>query len=139
MTQRHAVWGSVLGGILAVAAGFTTLAARGGEDEPEPKKRTFASVGMRIKLDLAREILTGLTTDDFEIVEKNAVAMQGLNELERFARAKTPGYDTQLRIFRFTTTELVEAAKEKNLDRATLAYTQMTINCVNCHKHLRKE
>ncbi|MCL6644623.1 MAG: hypothetical protein K6U88_06545, partial [Dehalococcoidia bacterium] len=29
------------------------------------------------------------------------------------------------------------AAKQKNLDGASLAYMQMTLNCVRCHKYLR--
>lgn len=138
MIRRSVTWAGVLCGLIGVWGALTLGVKADDEDRPEAKKKTFASVGMRIKLDMAREILTGLTTDDFELVEKNARAMQGLNELEKFARSKTPGYETQLRIFRYATEELIEGAKEKNLDRSTLAYTQMTINCVNCHKQIRK-
>jgi hypothetical protein len=49
------------------------------------------------------------------------------------------GYQTQLQVFRFASNELVRLAEEKNLDGASLAYTQMTISCVNCHKFLRQQ
>ena len=29
-------------------------------------------------------------------------------------------------------------AKAKNIDGATLAYVQLTVNCVNCHKYVRE-
>jgi hypothetical protein len=32
---------------------------------------------------------------------------------------------------------LVRAAEDKNLDGATLAYTQLAISCVQCHKIVR--
>ncbi|MBC8351207.1 MAG: cytochrome c [Planctomycetes bacterium] len=46
---------------------------------------------------------------------------------------------TQLKTFEFSVNELVRNAEDKDLDGATLAFTQMTISCVNCHKELRKK
>ena len=31
------------------------------------------------------------------------------------------------------------AAEQKNLESATLSYTQLTLICVNCHKELRHQ
>ena len=33
--------------------------------------------------------------------------------------------------------DLIKSAGAKNLDGATLAYTRLTINCVDCHKYVR--
>jgi len=52
-------------------------------------------------------------------------------------RASRPEYRTQLRLFEFADRELIRAAAEKNLDAATLAYNQLTVSCVNCHKIVR--
>ena len=35
------------------------------------------------------------------------------------------------------TASRVKAAKEKNLEAATLAYVRVTMSCVNCHKLVR--
>ena len=105
---------------------------------PRSDKKPVASVGMRIKLDLSKEILAGLATADFQQITKNAKGMQGLNAIEHFTRGKTPKYQAQLRIFQFATNELIRCGEAKNLEGATLAYTTMTSSCVGCHKQLRK-
>jgi hypothetical protein len=33
---------------------------------------------------------------------------------------------------------MVKMAKDKNLDGAALAYVQLTMSCVNCHKYVRE-
>jgi hypothetical protein len=40
--------------------------------------------------------------------------------------------------FRRSADSIVQAAKAKNLDGAALAYVDMTLTCVRCHKHVRK-
>lgn len=97
----------------------------------------IATVGMKIKLDFAKNILEGLSTEDHAKVLEGAKAMRGMNEIESFVRGRSPAYLTQLNIFRTATDALAESAAEKNLDGESLAYTQMTISCVNCHKVLR--
>jgi hypothetical protein len=39
--------------------------------------------------------------------------------------------------FRRSTDALSLAAKEKNLNKATLAYLGVTMKCVSCHEHVR--
>jgi hypothetical protein len=34
--------------------------------------------------------------------------------------------------------DLIEKAREKNLDGAALSYVEMTLSCVKCHKHVRE-
>jgi hypothetical protein len=102
-------------------------------DEPAQK----SSLWMRQKLQASQAILGGLADADFESIGKNAQAMDLLTYLEKWARADTPGYRTQLRLFEFADRELIRAAREKNLDAAALAYTQLTISCVNCHRIVR--
>ena len=45
----------------------------------------------------------------------------------------------KLKSFQFPVNELVRNAEDENIDGAPLAFTQMTISCVNCHKAVRKE
>ena len=92
---------------------------------------------MRQKLRASQEILRGLSDGDFQSIGANAQSMNVMEHLQRWARARNPEYQTQLRLFEFANRELIRAASEQNLDAATLAYTQLTVSCVNCHKIVR--
>ena len=50
---------------------------------------------------------------------------------------QTPEYELFTVEFRRHAEELAKAAKSKNIDAATLAYTQLTFSCVSCHKYMR--
>jgi hypothetical protein len=92
---------------------------------------------MQKKLEQAQKILEGLATEDFDSIAKNAKAMNGLTVLEQWFRAKEPDYQMQLKSFRFANQELIRLAEEGNIDGASVAYIQLTISCVNCHKYMR--
>jgi cytochrome c556 len=121
----------------AVAAGLpaATLA-----EEKEPAETSNQpSIWMKKKMDYSQNILSGLATADFDKIAENAQAMQGLSKMEWFVRGKMPGYRTQLEIFLDANAEILKQAKQDNLEGSTLAFTQLTISCVNCHKQLRAE
>ena len=40
--------------------------------------------------------------------------------------------------FRRSLEKLTQAAKQKNLDGASLAYIDVTIKCLQCHEYIRK-
>ena len=87
---------------------------------------------------LSKEILEGLAKGEFVTIGKSAELLQGLNRIEAFVRREPEGYRDQLRQFNFANRSLLRAAREENLEAATLAFNQLTISCVNCHKHLRE-
>jgi hypothetical protein len=115
--------------LLGIGIGLTRAADEPTVDEP--------SIWMKQKLAYSQRILNGLAMEDYEMIEKNATSMKGLSRVEGFVRSKTEGYRTQLKTFEFATSELIRNSEQKNLDGATLAFTQMTISCVNCHKEIR--
>ena len=124
---------SLVVGVLGILLLPVAMAAEDKKEKNEP------SFWMKQKLTYAQEMLNGLAVEDFELLTKNALAMQALDKIEFFVRQKPEGYRTQLKTFQFSVNELVRNAEDKNLDGATLAFTQMTISCVNCHKELRKQ
>lgn len=101
------------------------------------EKSDDASYWMKKKLELSQNVLAGLTKSDFEVISENAEKMRNLNRFESFVRRRTPAYRTQLRLFQHANAELVRTAEAKNIEGATLAFTQLTTSCVNCHKQLR--
>jgi hypothetical protein len=50
---------------------------------------------------------------------------------------KTPRYELHSNEFRRGIEALAEAAKVKNVDGAALAYVDLTLTCVRCHKYVR--
>ncbi|MGZ9129993.1 MAG: hypothetical protein ACXW4Z_19630 [Candidatus Binatia bacterium] len=106
--------------------------------QPKGLGSQLAKLGMRAKLEFAKSILDGLSVGDFEKIEEGAIAMRGLNEVEDFVRGRSPAYTAQLNVFRISTDGLVDSAKQRNINGAALAFTQMTISCVNCHRVLRE-
>jgi hypothetical protein len=111
-----------------------TFLARGDDGKaqaPEP------SIWMKQKLAASQNILAGLTKGDYEAVEKNAQSMLVVGYLEKWVRAETPGYRKMMKDFEYANKALTLAAREKNLDGATLGYIQLTISCVQCHKLVR--
>jgi hypothetical protein len=92
---------------------------------------------MKRKLEYSKGILAGLAESDFEAITENAEAMRSLARIEAFVRRRSPEYRTQMQIFMEANQEIVRQAERKNVEGASLGFTQLTISCVNCHKQLR--
>ena len=93
---------------------------------------------MNQKLDYSREIVAGLATEDFQKISKGAQDLMLLSHEADWNVATTPQYLKASSDFRDTVGRLRDAGKEKNLDGATIAYFEVTLNCVRCHKQLRR-
>ena len=110
--------------------GCVAWAQKPGEAEP--------SFWMKKKLEFSQHILSGLATADFEQISKSASSMNKLSQIEKWTRrTNAEEYRTQLRIFRFANEDLVRQADKKNIDGAAMAFSQLTLSCVNCHKLMR--
>ena len=117
-------------GLFCAAAGL--WAAAGQTQEPN-------DVGefMRLKLDHSKNVLEGLALEDFDLIAKNAQDMSLLSLAASWQVLQTPEYLQQSNEFRRTADALTKAAQDENLDGAALAYVELTMKCVNCHKYVR--
>jgi cytochrome c556 len=120
----------------ALLVGAIAVCPSSGQQQ-KPTEQEKSSVWMKQKLVFSQNILAGLTESDFDKVRTNAAAMSFLGYLEKWARADQPDYKKQVAFFDFASQELIRQAKEKNLDGATLAYNQLTVSCIQCHKIVR--
>ncbi len=93
---------------------------------------------MQQKLGHAQKVLEGIAIADFALIEKHADELIILSKKAEWAVLQTPEYVRQSDDFRRNADSVTKAAKEKNLDGAALAYVQLTMSCVNCHKHVRE-
>jgi len=110
-----------------------------GQEKKKPNDETKPSFWMKKKLEYSQDILSGLAMQDFEAIAKNAKLMQALSQIEEFVRGRNEDYQAQLKSFHFANRELIRLSEEENIDGAALAYVQLTLSCVNCHKHLRNQ
>jgi len=117
-----------------VEAPAAKAAVRAAQEAGDEEVRQF----MRLKLDHSQKVLEGVVMKDFDLIAKNAQAMALLTEDENWMLLETPEYRAYSTEFQQIANRLTKAAKEKNLDGAALDYVQLTLNCVDCHKHVRE-
>ncbi len=95
---------------------------------------------MNQKLDYAHYILNGVATENFELIATNADKLSKLSQSSSWsshATTKATDYEILAADFRKQTDALAKAGKDRNPDAASLAYVQMTLSCINCHKYMR--
>ncbi len=97
------------------------------------------SVWMEKKLIHSQAILRGLAMGDFADVKYNAGRLKVLNRVEGFVRRKNPDYRAHLHTFSRVSAEIERQAENENIEGATLAFNQLTVSCVECHKSLRSD
>jgi cytochrome c556 len=119
---------------LVVAAVAARCATAG--SEPEPQSQTLKKEMAR-KLKLAQSLLTGLTFEDFGVLAGNAEALKRVGEETLTKVSPDLTYVKYSTEFVTLTEELARRAKARDLNGATLSYIRLTINCVECHKHVR--
>ncbi len=93
---------------------------------------------MRLKLEPVKGVLEGIALSDFDSISKNAGRIRTLLLDENWMVVQSEDYRSQSIEFRKAVEQLKQAADNKNIDGATLAYMQMTLRCVQCHQALRK-
>lgn len=115
---------------------FRLLLLLGLLTEADAADTTTADV-MRAKLDHSQRLLRNLAVQDFVGLAADARRLVELGRVGGWYALQVPEYDLFLTEFRRSAERLGQAAGEKNIDGATLAYHQLTVSCVACHKYIR--
>jgi hypothetical protein len=92
---------------------------------------------MRKKLEASNQILEGLCTEDSELILQGARTLNEMSQSERWRVNNDPMYRQFSGDFREITQQLIEAAEEKNQDRALLKWMDATMSCIDCHSFVR--
>ncbi len=92
---------------------------------------------MRLKLGHTQKVLEGIVLEDFSAVEEHARELARLIESSEWIVLQTPDYVRFSNDLMRATEYLIESAAERNLDGAALDYVDLTLTCVQCHKHVR--
>lgn len=124
--------------MLCVALAVVRSQFLSGQQPAQEPGTVKASTFMRLKMEPAKGALEGIALADFDMISKHAATIRNLMLDEGWMVVQSDDYRRQSNEFRTIVEQLQQAAQDKNVDRATLAYVQMTIRCVQCHQSLRK-
>jgi hypothetical protein len=117
--------------VLGIAVAWPFLAR---SEEPQGK----GSKIMEQKLKQSQKLLEGIALADYEKITRAAEELIQLTKSEEWQKFKTPRYETYTGEFREAAENIISKAKMKNLDGVTLAYFEMTMSCVRCHRYMRE-
>ncbi|HXV64476.1 MAG TPA: hypothetical protein VEK15_27510 [Vicinamibacteria bacterium] len=118
---------------LLSSAGLTVaavLAFSSGQEGPTRKL-------MEAKAGYAHRLLDAVVQDDFEAIRDQAFRLRAVAETADWRVVDTPEYTRASDAFVGATERLLDAARESNGDAAALAYLDITLECVHCHRYIR--
>jgi len=121
--------------LLPVVAGLAlvlVLPGWGAADKPK------VSELMQKKLKHAQKLMEALATNDYSGLSKQADELMQISKEAEWRVLKTPRYELFSDQFRSHCEEIIKHAKDKNIDGVALAYVEMTLSCVKCHKYVRE-
>jgi len=127
--------------VLAILILSVLVAPSTSEDKKaEPKKKREVDPLMAAKLKESQTLLEGLATNKLETVQKSAEELLRISKAAQFRKAITTAqYEYHANAFQRAAETVIEKAKAKNLDGATLGYLDMTMTCVKCHQYTREQ
>jgi cytochrome c556 len=127
--KRGQLWG-LTGAVVVLAL----VSAGNGQDPLRDPLKEF----MRAKLTHSQRVLEGLVEEDFPKIDKHAQEMNLLSLAETWQVLHTAEYSEFSRKFRRAVDTLSDMAKKRNLEQSTVAFNEVTTQCVECHKYVRK-
>jgi hypothetical protein len=116
---------------IAVSAALAWLAASQTEREAKPSEEI-----MWKKLDLSHDALDAIALDDFEALEAYASDLVALSQAGELNIGDTESYRQKSRAFRDAALALGKAARDRESEAAALAYVDLTLRCLSCHREL---
>lgn len=141
MKRPTILWLMLIAGVVAVA-GVQIGSKQGVGDEltaipPKFSDKPGLQKFMHQKLSLSQDVLEGLVTEDFEKIQKNAAAMLVLSKAEEWQVSNDMLYRQHSHEFQRVLKQMEKSAKDKSIDGSSLAFVQMTMNCIECHRFVR--
>jgi hypothetical protein len=94
---------------------------------------------MRTKLKASNQILEGLALEDTDLIQEGAKTLAEMSTVEKWRVSQDPMYRQFSTEFTRNANKLLEAAKERNIDRAALRWMDTTMSCIECHRFVRND
>jgi cytochrome c556 len=119
------------GAILAAWLVGVDVAGAAGEQPDQ------VAVFMRAKLAHSQNVLEGLALEDYDLIARGAHDLALASQASSWQVLQTEDYARHSDEFRRSCNALRGAAKARNLDGAALAWMEVTMKCIQCHKYVR--
>ena len=120
----------------SISAGLLAMAVFAQESAP---KADAVADFMRAKLGHSQRVLEGLSLEDYDLIARGAQELALASQASSWQVLQTEEYARQSGEFRRSCDSLRNAAKAKNLDGAALAWMEVTMKCIQCHKYVRDQ
>ncbi len=92
---------------------------------------------MKAKTGYAHRLLDAVVLEDFDALADQAFRLKAVAETGDWNVLDTPEYVRESEAFIQATEKLAAAARERNGDAAALAYMDVTLKCVQCHRYIK--
>ena len=92
---------------------------------------------MKAKTGYAHRLLDAVVVEDFDVMRDQAFRLKAVAETADWRSSELPGLVRETEAFIRATDRLHRAASDEDGDAAALAYMDVTLRCVHCHRHLR--
>lgn len=93
---------------------------------------------MREKLAHSQQLLDALVTSKWSALEEHAVALKAATNRPAWSVLESPEYVQHTARFVRALDDLIAAARRRDLEQAPMAYTVVTLSCVQCHRHIAR-
>ena len=121
---------SILLAVLFVASGASVLV----RSQTHPTTQTL----MKAKTGYAHRLLDAVVLEEFEVMKDQAFRLKAVAETADWNVATSPAFVRESEAFIRASDRLLEAAREEDGDAAALAYVDVTLSCVHCHRLIRE-
>ena len=122
--------------IYAMGRGEPAALAQGTDATQKPDQ---VAAFMRAKLGHSQNVLEGLALEDFELIARGAHDLSLASQASSWQVLQTEDYVRHSAEFRRACDGLRAAAGAKNLDGALVAWMDVNMKCVQCHRYVRDE
>ena len=103
-----------------------------------PKKTSPHKEFMRDKLAASNQVLEGLLTEDYKLIEKGGRKFREMSDAAKWRVSTDMMYRSHSEDFQRNVDKLIETAeKAESIDRVALAWFDTTLSCIDCHRWVR--
>lgn len=123
--MRRTLW--ILVAVVAVVAAAAVVTS---QNEPTL---------MKAKAGYAHRLLDAVVQEDFAVIQDQAFRLKAVAETADWRASRSPELVPETDEFIRATDRLFQAAKEEDGDAVALAYMNVTLSCLHCHRQLRSQ
>jgi hypothetical protein len=93
---------------------------------------------MRAKLDHSQNILEAVVTSNWQQLDRESRELARVTRDPAWSVLQMPEYVQHSQAFLRATDDLIEAARLRDLEAASLGFISLATSCVSCHRYLAR-